>query len=157
MHDDAPHIRFLEQAVLLAVESASSGGGPFGAIITRGDEVIARAANRVTLDHDPTAHAEVLAIRRACADLDTHNLSGCTLYASCEPCPMCLGAILWSRVDDLYFAADRHDAAQAGFDDARFHHTLAGFGDALPAHHFPIAVRCAPFDAWSRNPGRVPY
>lgn len=156
MNDDA-HIRFLEQAVLLAVESASSGGGPFGAIITRGDEVIARAANRVTLDHDPTAHAEVLSIRAACSTLQSHILAGCTLYASCEPCPMCLGAILWSRMDALYFAADQHEAAHAGFDDARFHTALAGFGDSLPTHHVPIPTRCAPFDDWSRNPGRIPY
>ena len=99
----------------------------------------------------------VLAIRQACGALHTHNLSGCTLYASCEPCPMCLGAILWSRVDALYYAADRHEAARAGFDDARFHTALAGFGESLPTHHVPIAGRCAPFDAWSRNPDRVPY
>ncbi len=157
MIDDARHARFLEQAIALAVESANSGGGPFGAIIVRGADVIAGAANRVTRDHDPTAHAEVLAIRMACRALSTHVLAGCTLYASCEPCPMCLGAILWSRLDEIYYAADRHDAARAGFDDARFHTSFPEISGSLSVHHLRVSVRRAPFDAWSRNPDRIEY
>ncbi|MCU0246793.1 MAG: nucleoside deaminase, partial [Bryobacter sp.] len=109
--------RFLERAVALAARSVARGGGPFGAVVVRGGTVIAQAANRVTASHDPTAHAEVRAIRAACRKLGTHQLDGCEIYSSCEPCPMCLGAIYWARLSAVYFAASREDAARAGFDD----------------------------------------
>src|SRR5262245_7781926 len=113
----------------LAIDEAIAGvrarrGGPFGAVVVHGDRVIARAHNRVTSRPDATAHAEVEAIREACAALATHALAGCTLYASCEPCPMCLSSMYWARIDRVYYAATRIDAAAAGFDDARLHAEL---------------------------------
>lgn len=109
--------RFLRRAVELAAESIGSGGGPFGAVIVRNGEVVAEAANSVTRDNDPTAHAEVNCIRRACERLGSFSLEGCEIYSSCEPCPMCLSAIYWARVSRIFFAATREDAAEGGFDD----------------------------------------
>lgn len=110
---------FMQEAIRLAVENVKKGcGGPFGAIVVKSGEVIAAAANTVTPDCDPTAHAEVNAIREACRKLATHQLTGCDIYCSCEPCPMCLGAIYWARPARVYYAATKDDAAQAGFDDS---------------------------------------
>ena len=108
---------FMRQAIRLADESVARGGGPFGAVIVRDSEIIASSSNSVTLDNDPTAHAEVNAIRLACRKLGTYDLKGCTIYTSCEPCPMCLGAIYWAHIDRIFYANDRKDAAAIGFDD----------------------------------------
>ncbi|HTV21389.1 MAG TPA: nucleoside deaminase [Polyangiaceae bacterium] len=111
--------RYLERAIeLAAVGMAQGGGGPFGAVVVRGDQIVAEGFNQVTGSHDPTAHAEVSAIRSACKALATFTLQGCEIYSSCEPCPMCLSAIYWARLDRLYYAATRTDAAEIGFDDA---------------------------------------
>jgi len=110
-------IELMKRAIALSEESVRRGGGPFGAVIARGGEIIAEASNRVTLDHDPTAHAEVSAIRKAAARIGTHDLSGCEIFTSCEPCPMCLGAIYWAHLDRVYYGCNRTDAAVAGFDD----------------------------------------
>ncbi|HKK69467.1 MAG TPA: nucleoside deaminase, partial [Bacteroidales bacterium] len=99
------------------IKSIDNGGGPFGAVIVRNGEIIAEASNSVTKTNDPTAHAEVNVIRKASENLKTFDLSGCEIYSSCEPCPMCLGAIYWARLDKLYFASDRKEAAEAGFSD----------------------------------------
>ena len=115
----------MRRAIALSEESVKNGGGPFGAVIARKGEIIAEAANRVTLDHDPTAHAEVSAIRLASRKLGTFNLSGCDIYTSCEPCPMCLGAIYWARLDNVYYANNREDAANIGFDDDFIYHEMA--------------------------------
>ncbi len=113
------HEEFLREAVRLSIENVQTGqGGPFGALIVQNGQIIARGQNRVTQSLDPTAHAEVSAIRAACQALGTFVLSGCVLYTSCEPCPMCLAAAYWARVDAVYFAATQTDAADAGFDDA---------------------------------------
>ena len=110
---------YLERAIELAgIGMAQGHGGPFGAVVVRGDQILAEAFNQVTGSHDPTAHAEVGAIRTACRALGTFSLAGCEIYSSCEPCPMCLSAIYWARLDRLYFAATRTDAAEIGFDDA---------------------------------------
>lgn len=110
---------FLHEAIRLSEEKMKAGeGGPFGAVIVKDGEIIGHGWNRVTSANDPTAHAEIMAIRDACATLGTFSLEGCEIYASCEPCPMCLSAIYWARLDALYFAAGRDDAADAGFDDA---------------------------------------
>jgi guanine deaminase len=110
---------FLERAIELAGLGMAQGhGGPFGALVVRGDQILAEGWNQVTGSHDPTAHAEVNAIRAACRALSTFSLAGCEIYSSCEPCPMCLSAIYWARLDRLYFAATRTDAAEIGFDDA---------------------------------------
>ena len=115
---------FMREAIKLSAESVQSGGGPFGAVIVRNGEIIARGENRVTVCNDPTAHAEVSAIREAAARLGTYDLSGCEIYSSCEPCPMCLGAIYWARLDRLYYASTRADAANVGFDDAHIYEEL---------------------------------
>lgn len=115
---DANDERFLREAIALAREGMDrNDGGPFGCVIVKGGEVVGRGNNRVTSSNDPTAHAEVVAIRAACAALGDFQLTGCTLYTSCEPCPMCLGAIYWARPDRIVFACTRADAADAGFDD----------------------------------------
>lgn len=151
----------LQRAVDLAAENAATDGGPFGAVVVTADGRQFTAVNRVTADHDPTAHAEVTAIRAAAAALATHDLSGAVLYTSCEPCPMCLSASLWARLDAVYFAADRHDAAEGGFDDAVFYEFFtapAQERDELVAvRHLPLADRRAPFRAWAANAARTDY
>ena len=152
--------RFLGLAIAEAVAGARAGrGGPFGAVVVKDGIVIAKAANAVVANNDPTAHAEVQAIRAACASLGSFQLEGCDIYASCEPCPMCLGAILWARPRALYFAATRDDAAGAGFDDAIFHQALAARSATapVPREQVPCADASAPFVAYASLPGRVRY
>lgn len=107
----------MQRAIELSINSVRNGGGPFGAVIARKGEIIAEGSNGVTIYNDPTAHAEVTAIRKACEKLGTFDLKGCEIYTSCEPCPMCLGAIYWAHLDKIYYANDRKDAADIGFDD----------------------------------------
>ena len=109
--------QFMREAIRLANESVERGGGPFGAVIVKDGEIIAGSSNSVTLDNDPTAHAEVNTIRQACRQLGTFDLSGCTIYTSCEPCPMCLGAIYWARLGRIYYGNNRQDAADIAFAD----------------------------------------
>ena len=109
--------RFMREAIRLASESVELGGGPFGAVIVKDGEIIASGTNCVTIDNDPTAHAEVSTIRKACEKLGTFDLSGCTIYTSCEPCPMCLGAIYWARIGKIFYGNNRQDAADIGFAD----------------------------------------
>ena len=112
------HEEYMKMAIRLARMNVENGnGGPFGAVVVKGEEVIASAMNEVTSTNDPTAHAEVVAIRKACKTLGSYQLAGCDIYTSCEPCPMCLGAIYWARPDKVYYAANRKDAAASGFDD----------------------------------------
>jgi len=153
--DDA----ILQHAVDLAVQAAGGSGGPFGAIVARGDDVLAEGTNRVTSDGDPTAHAEIVAIRAACARLETFRLDGCVLYSSCEPCPMCLAATWWSRVERVVFAATRDDAAAAGFDDSALYAEVAAPLErrSLPIARGSVSDPQAPFSAWAANPSRVPY
>lgn len=115
----------MRMAVRLSVENVRNGGGPFGAVIARQGEIIATGVNRVTAGHDPTAHAEVSAIRQAAERLGTHSLEGCDIYTSCEPCPMCLGAIYWARLDRVFYANTKQDAAAIGFDDSFIYDELA--------------------------------
>ena len=116
MNDD--HKKFMSEAITLSMESVSRGGGPFGTVIVKDGKIIGRGVNSVTRLNDPTAHGEIVAIREACSNLNSFRLDDCVLYTSCEPCPMCLGAIYWSRVKEIYFANTREDAASIGFDDA---------------------------------------
>lgn len=151
--------RWLQRAVALATANVADGGGPFGAVVVREGVEIAAGVNRVTRDGDPTAHAEVVAIRAACRALGTFSLAGCTVYSSCEPCPLCLAATLWSRADRLVYAADRHDAERAGFDDRHFHELL-GTDPATwptPVHRHPVAGATAPMDAWLARADRTHY
>lgn len=114
----------MRRACRLSEESVRRGGGPFGAVIARGGVVVAEAANSVTTDRDPTAHAEVNAIRAACHRLGTFSLEGCDIFCSCEPCPMCFGAIYWARISHIYYSNNRKDAAQAGFSDDFIYHEI---------------------------------
>ncbi len=116
---------FMKLAITLSIENVKNGGGPFGAVIVKDDQVIATGVNRVTSNHDPTAHAEVSAIRSACALLRTFDLSGCDIYTSCEPCPMCLGAIYWAHIDHIYYGNNKNDAAAIGFDDSFIYEEMA--------------------------------
>ncbi len=149
----------MRRAIELARESVARGGGPFGAVVARGEDVVGTGSNRVVESADPTAHAEVEAIRAACRALRTHDLSGCTLFTSCEPCPMCLGAILWARVDRLVYACDRHDAARAGFDDAAFYAEAARAPAEreLPSEQLLRDEGLGAFEAWLATPDRRPY
>ena len=114
----------MRKAIELSVGNVANGGGPFGAVIARDGEIVATGVNRVTSNCDPTAHAEVSAIRAACTALNTFDLSGCEIYTSCEPCPMCLGAIYWAHLDRMYYGNNKHDAANIGFDDAFIYEEL---------------------------------
>ncbi len=150
----------LERAVLLAVENVAAGGGPFGAVVIGADgTVLAEGQNRVTRDLDPTAHAEVVAIRAACQAIGSFSLEGATLYTSCEPCPLCLSAALWARVDRVVYAADRHDAARGGFDDLEFYELFAKDREHwhIPIDSVRIEQSPAPFDAWLANEARTDY
>ncbi|MBN2662961.1 MAG: nucleoside deaminase [Bacteroidales bacterium] len=117
--------KFMKKAIELSIESVKNGGGPFGAVIVKDGEIISAASNSVTQNNDPTAHAEVNAIRAATQKLGTFDLSGCEIYSSCEPCPMCLGAIYWARLDKLYFANNKSDAKDIGFDDSFIYDEIA--------------------------------
>lgn len=108
---------FMREAINLSIDNVRNGGGPFGAVIVKDGEIIARGANRVTANNDPTAHAEVCAIRNACREMKTFKLEGCTIYTSCEPCPMCLSAIYWAGIERIYFGNNKHDADHIGFGD----------------------------------------
>ena len=152
--------RFLREAIRLSRSRMQRGrAGPFGAVIARDRLVVARGWNAVTSGLDPTAHAEVVAIRRACRKLATFHLEGCVLYSSCEPCPMCLAAAYWARVDRLVYAGTRDDAARAGFDDAFIYDQVALAPEArsLRTDHLLRAEAVAVFDEWLAKPDRVPY
>lgn len=151
--------QYMQRAIELAVENVGNGGGPFGAVIVKDGKIIAEGVNRVTSQNDPTAHAEVQAIRAACSALHTFDLSGCEIYSSCEPCPMCLGAIYWARLSHLYFAATKADAAKAGFDDAFIYKELPLeiHSRALPTDTLPLAEAQEPFEQWLKNAEKIEY
>lgn len=157
--DDHEDRRWIERAIELARNSVAAGGGPFGAVIVRDGLVLAEGANRVTLDSDPTAHAEVNAIRAACARLADFQLRGATIYSSCEPCPMCLGAIYWSRLARLVFASSREDAAAAGFDDEWIYRELALplSERSVPTAHVARDLGLRAFEDWTNSPLRLDY
>ncbi|GGE33618.1 tRNA-specific adenosine deaminase [Pullulanibacillus camelliae] len=128
-------------------------------LLSRGGDIIATGVNRVTDSCDPTAHAEVMAIRNACQSLGTHDLTGCTLYTSCEPCPMCLGAIYWAHLDAVYYAANRVDAADVDFDDAFIYKEVPLLPEkrSLPFRHLPLTNATAPFKLWARHTDKITY
>jgi guanine deaminase len=151
---------WLSQAVALATDNVTAGGGPFGALIVIDNQVISTGVNRVTRDLDPTAHAEVTAIRAACQARSDFSLPGAVLYTSCEPCPLCMSAALWARIARVLFAADREDAARGGFDDREFYELFAGRDRST----WPTKVEglrlnnaAGPFDAWLAKADRVAY
>ena len=146
-------------AIELSEENVAAGGGPFGAVIARDGEVVATGVNRVTANHDPTAHAEVSAIRDACRKLGTYDLSGCEIYTSCEPCPMCLGAIYWAHIDRIYYGNDKDDAREIGFDDSVIYDELAlpRNNRRLPAERLMSDKAILAFRLWREKPDRVDY
>ena len=150
---------WIARTIELAVANVAEGGGPFGALIVRDGILLAEGQNRVTRDLDPTAHAEVVAIRRAAQAAGDFSLAGATLYTSCEPCPLCMSAALWARVDRVVYAADREDAARGGFDDREFYELFTR--DRSTWDVAVDAVRpadaAAPFDAWLAHEHRTDY
>ena len=149
----------MRKAIELSIENVKNGGGPFGAVIVKDGEIVATGVNRVTANHDPTAHAEVSAIRAACQKLGTFDLSGCEIYTSCEPCPMCLGAIYWAHLDKIYYGNNKTDAARIGFDDSFIYDELAlkredrnkAMEELLPDEAI------AAFRAWEEKADKVEY
>jgi tRNA(Arg) A34 adenosine deaminase TadA len=151
---------FMREAIQQAVENVRSGrGGPFGAIVVRDGRIIASGTNLVTAANDPTAHAEVNAIREACRALGTFQLAGCEIYTSCEPCPMCLGAIYWARPDRVYFAATASDAAEAGFDDSFIYEELKRphVERKIPFQPVMREAGLEPLREWVEKAGRIRY
>ncbi len=151
---------FMQEAIRRAVENVRSGrGGPFGAVVVNDGRIIATGVNSVTSDNDPTAHAEVIAIREACRALGAFQLTGCEIYTSCEPCPMCLGAIYWARADRVYYAATAKDAADAGFDDSFIYEELTR-ADSERRIPFEAMMRDAGLEAfreWKQKDDHIPY
>ena len=150
----------MQEAIRRAVENVRSGrGGPFGAVVVKDGHVIAAGANLVTLTNDPTAHAEVIAIREACIVIGSFQLAGCEIYTSCEPCPMCLGAIYWARPDRVYFAATASDAAEAGFDDSFIYEELkvAHRERKIPFEPMLREAGLEPFREWTQKGDRIKY
>jgi len=151
---------FLREAIRLSLEKMEAGeGGPFGAVIVRNGEIVGRGWNRVTSTNDPTAHAEIAAIRDACSRLGTFSLAGCEIYSSCEPCPMCFAAIYWARLERIYYAATSKDATADGFDDSLLDQQFAlpPGSRSIPMVQDLRQEACEVFDAWLQNPSRVAY
>jgi len=151
---------FMLQAIDLATENVTGGrGGPFGAVVVKDGKVIATGANQVTSINDPTAHAEVIAIRNACQELGTFKLDGCELYTSCEPCPMCLAAIYWAHCKAIYYGCSAQDAAKAGFDDQFLYEELK---KSMSERTMPMGILCEQealkaFEVWRESPDKVEY
>ena len=149
----------MKRAIELSENSANSPGGPFGSVIVKDEKIIAEASNEVTFTNDPTAHAEIVAIRKACKNLNTFNLSGCDIYTSCEPCPMCLSAIYWSRINNIYYANTREDAKKINFDDSMIY---SEFSKKIEDRKIPIkqmlrdeALKA--FEIWDKKKDKIEY
>lgn len=149
----------MRKAIELSIENVANGGGPFGAVIARNGEIVATGVNRVTSQCDPTAHAEVSAIRAAASQLGTFNLSGCEIYTSCEPCPMCLGAIYWARLDKMYYGNNKTDAKNIGFDDSFIYDELSLKPSArkLPAEILLPEEAIKAFRKWEEETDKIEY
>ena len=150
---------FMLRAIELSINSAKKDGGPFGCVITKNGTIISEGSNRVTSSNDPTAHAEIVAIREACKKLNTFNLSGCDLYSSCEPCPMCLSAIYWSHIDNIFYANNRNDAKKINFDDSMIY---SEFSKKIEDRKIPIkqmlrneALKA--FEIWDKKKDKIEY
>ncbi|MGD0500730.1 MAG: nucleoside deaminase [Bryobacteraceae bacterium] len=150
---------FIEQVIERAAENVRQNGGPFAALVVKAGKAIATGVNRVTGSNDPTAHAEIVAIREACRALGDFRLTGCDVYSSCEPCPMCLGALYWARPARIFFAATRHDAAAAGFDDAYIHEQMETpcSQRAIPTIQLAAPGALRPFEEWLNQPDKTKY
>ena len=153
------HERFMQMAIDLSIENVANGGGPFGAVIVRNGEIIATGTNRVTANNDPTAHAEVSAIRSACAKVQNFKLEGCTCYTSCEPCPMCLSALYWAGVERIVYGNTKEDAKAINFDDSFIYDEIAKpyAQRAIPIHNLMREEALAGFRAWSEKEDKIEY
>jgi len=151
--------KFMTRAIELSIESVNLGGGPFGSIIVKNDKVIAEGSNKVTLNNDPTAHGEIVAIREACKKLNNFNLSGCELYSTCEPCPMCLSAIYWSRINKIYYANTREDARKIDFDDSFIYSELQKNTNKrkIPMTQIMRNEALKAFELWDKKTDKVKY
>lgn len=151
--------RFMDMAAKLSLDNIDNGGGPFGAVIVRDGEIIATGVNSVTNDNDPTAHAEVNAIRHACRDLKTFQLSGCVMYSSCEPCPMCLSALYWAGVSKIYFGNTKEDAEAIDFSDKLIYDELKRprTERRLPTVHVDSKETIRAFEKWAADPDKIKY
>ena len=151
--------KFMTRAIELSIESVNTGGGPFGSVIVKDEKIIAEGSNKVTSTNDPTAHGEIVAIRKACKNLNNFNLSGCELYSTCEPCPMCLSAIYWAHVDKVYYANTRDDAKKIDFDDSLIYSELL---KNVKIRKIPMAQMMREealkaFELWNKKTDKVKY
>jgi len=154
------HKKFLQEAINLSINNVTSGnGGPFGVVVVKNNEIIARGVNQVTAHNDPTAHAEVVAIRNACTVLKSFQLTDCDFYTSCEPCPMCMGAVFWSRLRAVYFGNTRQDAAKIGFDDSFIYEQLELSPEkrSIPSYHILGTNARDGFDLWAETTTKIEY
>ena len=151
--------KFMLRAIELSISSAKDTGGPFGCVMVKDDKIIAEGSNKVTFSNDPTAHAEIVAIREACKKLNTFNLSGCDLYASCEPCPMCLSAIYWSRVDNIFYANTREDAKKINFDDSLIYSEISKKNEdrKIPIKQMLRDEALKAFEIWNKKTDKIEY
>ena len=151
--------KYMQRAIELSIESVNNGGGPFGSIIVMDNRIVAEGSNKVTSTNDPTAHGEIVAIRQACKNLNNFNLSGCELYSTCEPCPMCLSAIYWSRIDKIYYANTREDARKINFDDSLIYSELKKNINErkIPIIQMMRSEALKAFDLWDKKEDKVKY
>mgnify|MGYP006103031655 CR=1 FL=1 len=150
---------FMQRAIELSLNSANNNGGPFGCVITKENKIIAEGSNKVTLSNDPTAHAEVVAIREACKKLNTFILTGCDLYTSCEPCPMCLSAIYWSHIDNIFYANTRDDAKNIDFDDSLIYSEISKKIEdrKIPMKQISREEALKVFEIWTQKTDKIKY
>jgi len=151
--------KFMQRAIELSIESINSGGGPFGSVIVKDEKIISEGMNRVTVDNDPTSHGEIVAIRNACKKLNTFNLSNCSLYSSCEPCPMCMSAIYWSRIGKVYYANTRNDAKKINFDDSLIYSEIPKKNEdkKIPIKQMMRNEALKAFDLWDKKTDKTEY
>ena len=151
--------KFMQRAIELSIESINSGGGPFGSVIVKDEKIISEGMNRVTVNNDPTAHGEIVAIRNACKKLNTFNLSNCSLYSSCEPCPMCMSAIYWSRIGKVYYANTRDDAKKINFDDSLIYSEIPKKNEdkKIPIKQMMRNEALKAFDLWDKKTDKIEY
>ena len=150
---------FMKRAIELSIKSVNNGGGPFGSVIVKGDKIIAEGSNKVTSNNDPTAHGEIVAIREACKKLNNFSLNGCELYSTCEPCPMCLSAIYWARIDKIYYANTREDARKIDFDDSLIYTELQKNIEKrkIPMIQILRNEALKAFELWDKKKDKVKY
>ena len=151
--------KFMQRAIELSIESINSGGGPFGSVIVKDEKIISEGMNRVTVDNDPTSHGEIVAIRNACKKLNTFNLSNCSLYSSCEPCPMCMSAIYWSRIGKVYYANTRDDAKKINFDDSLIYSEIPKKNEdkKIPIKQMMRNEALKAFNLWDKKTDKIEY